>query len=105
MKKTQKQPKKPTEKSKRYKRLYGPVATIFSFSNTGSLRLVKPLVDFSRCTKCRICEKYCPSNVIEIKPNSERCVEIDWFFCKGCGICANVCRIGCIEMVEEKNNE
>ncbi len=105
MKKTQKQPKKLTEKSKRYRRLYGPVATVFSFSNTGSLRIVRPLVNYSECIKCRICEKYCPSNVIEIKPSDEQCVKINWEFCKGCGVCANVCRTNCIEMVEETSNE
>lgn len=98
-----KQPKKPIKKPVEYKnkQLYGPVATIFSSTNTGSWRILKPVVNYAECSKCSNCQKFCPTDVIEIKADDINCVEINWDYCKGCGICANVCAKKCITMVEE----
>lgn len=81
--------------------LLGPVATEFGAASTGNWRLERPKVDFSRCIKCRTCERYCPTNVIEIKPKEEECVYINFTYCKGCGICTNVCPEQCIELIPE----
>ena len=100
MSKQQNKPtKKPTEY--KYKRLYGPVATIFSSSATGSWRILKPVVNFSQCIKCGVCQKFCPTDVIEIKEDAVECIRINMDFCKGCGICANVCVKNCITMDKE----
>ncbi|MGI6214668.1 MAG: 4Fe-4S binding protein [Christensenellales bacterium] len=80
----------------------GPVATDFGAATTGNWRLERPQVDFASCIKCRTCEKYCPTNVIEIKKDQEECVVIDFDYCKGCGICTNVCPQKCIVLVEER---
>ncbi len=66
---------------------------------TGSWRWVKPVVDTSRCTRCFLCEIYCPDNTITVDP--EKGAIVDYEYCKGCGICANVCPVNAIEMVKE----
>jgi pyruvate ferredoxin oxidoreductase delta subunit len=43
---------------------------------------------------------YCPEAAIQ--PNEEGKPEIDWRFCKGCGVCANECPTGSIEMIKEE---
>ncbi|MDD4081333.1 MAG: 4Fe-4S binding protein [Eubacteriales bacterium] len=87
--------------TKKFKVL-GPVATQFGAATTGNWRLERPQVDFSRCTKCRTCELHCPTNVMEIKKDQEECVVINFDYCKGCGICTNVCPVQCISLVEER---
>ncbi len=100
----QKQPDKHTVQLKRH-RVLGPVASTFVAMKTGTWRLERPVVDFEKCIKCRICERYCPLNVITVYRDKEECVQIDWDYCKGCGICANVCPQGAISMVEEGAEE
>lgn len=71
---------------------------------TGSWRVERPVIDLSRCTPakrgkaaCHLCWLYCPDAVItkDIEP------KIDLEYCKGCGICAEECPTGAIEMIEE----
>jgi len=50
------------------------------------------------CNKCKICIEFCPDGVIYESVGS---VEIDYDYCKGCGICAEECTPKAIEMVEE----
>ncbi len=66
---------------------------------TGSWRLEKPIVDNDKCVRCFLCEIYCPVNVVRV--DREKGVSIDYEYCKGCGICANVCPHDAITMVEE----
>ena len=76
-----------------------PIAHESSRKNrTGSWRTLKPVIDRERCTRCMICWKYCPDDCIKIKDDE---IEIDYDYCKGCGICANECRRNAIEMVME----
>lgn len=66
---------------------------------TGSWRWIKPVVDNNKCVKCFQCEIYCPDNTITVDP--EKGVVIDYEYCKGCGICAEVCPVKAITMVKE----
>ncbi|RLE57687.1 MAG: ferredoxin [Thermoprotei archaeon] len=66
---------------------------------TGTWRLMKPVLDSSKCVKCGLCWLYCPDEVIEWSPGTEP--RIDYDYCKGCGICASVCPKGAITMVIE----
>jgi 2-oxoacid:acceptor oxidoreductase delta subunit (pyruvate/2-ketoisovalerate family) len=100
----QRQQEKPTEKPKKF-RVFGPVATRFTSSDTGSWRLERPKVRFEDCIKCGTCAMFCPVNIIEILKDQKECVIIDFNYCKGCGICSNVCPKKCIDMVPERGHE
>ncbi|WFO75737.1 4Fe-4S binding protein [Desulfurococcaceae archaeon MEX13E-LK6-19] len=67
---------------------------------TGSWRWMKPVVDVNKCTRCFLCEIYCPDNTIKVDP--EKGPTIDYDYCKGCGVCAQVCPSKAIEMVNEE---
>ena len=71
---------------------------------TGSWRVVRPVIDHSKCIPvktgkmaCFTCWLFCPDNVITktIPPT------IDYEYCKGCEICAEECPVDAITMVEE----
>jgi 2-oxoacid:acceptor oxidoreductase delta subunit (pyruvate/2-ketoisovalerate family) len=65
---------------------------------TGVWRVIKPVVDKSKCIKCGTCQTFCPDSSIHVTPDG---AEVDYVFCKGCGICANECPVKCISMVRE----
>lgn len=65
---------------------------------TGLWRVMRPVVDMSKCKKCTLCWKFCPDAAIQITDDS---VIIDLRYCKGCGICAHECPSKCITMVKE----
>lgn len=54
------------------------------------------------CFHCDNCYMYCPDNAI--KKNLDGSLEINYNFCKGCGICATECPCGSIKMITKKNN-
>jgi 2-oxoacid:acceptor oxidoreductase delta subunit (pyruvate/2-ketoisovalerate family) len=54
------------------------------------------------CFSCDNCYGVCPDNaVIKLGAPGER-YEIDYDYCKGCGICVEECPCGAIEMVPEE---
>lgn len=59
----------------------------------------KPVCDNSKCNSCYLCYLYCPDGVISKLDSG---VEIDYDFCKGCGICEKICKKGAITMKAEK---
>ena len=66
---------------------------------TGDWRTFKPIIDHEKCILCMRCWIYCPDMSIEY--NGER-VDVNYDFCKGCGICAHECPVNAIEMVLER---
>jgi NADPH-dependent glutamate synthase beta subunit-like oxidoreductase len=55
------------------------------------------------CFACDNCFGVCPDNaVIKLDPTGSYAYEVDYDFCKGCGLCAQECPCGAIEMVPEK---
>jgi len=74
--------------------------------NTGSWRVLRPIIDLEKCipvkTKkkaCFNCWLYCPDCVVTktIPPT------IDLQYCKGCGVCAEECPTSAISMVDESS--
>jgi Pyruvate/2-oxoacid:ferredoxin oxidoreductase delta subunit len=55
------------------------------------------------CFACDNCYGSCPDNaVLKLEPGVSYGYEIDLDFCKGCGICAEECPCGAIEMEPEE---
>jgi pyruvate ferredoxin oxidoreductase delta subunit len=65
---------------------------------TGMWRTEKPVLDKERCTNCLLCWVFCPESAIY---RTEDKIEIDYEYCKGCGVCANECAREAIKMEEE----
>ena len=63
---------------------------------TGSWRLERPVLDKELCTSCLFCWAYCPEAVID-----RESLEIDYTYCKGCGVCAVECPAHAIKMMKE----
>jgi len=72
---------------------------------TGEWRNTVPVLDTRKCTPvrqnrpaCFLCWLFCPEAVVAktIPPH------IDLEYCKGCGICAQVCPVQAIDMVNEE---
>lgn len=67
---------------------------------TGDWRSERPIFISEKCNNCLLCYIYCPEDSILM--NDGKVTGIDYDYCKGCGICANVCNIKAIEMKPER---
>ena len=70
-----------------------------AMGKTGSWRVFKPIFSKDKCVKCLRCWIFCPEGAV--KKNKDGSVDIDMTYCKGCGICANVCKVKAITMKRE----
>ncbi|WXG45747.1 MAG: 4Fe-4S binding protein [Candidatus Atabeyarchaeum deiterrae] len=66
---------------------------------TGLWRTFKPVITNEKCKKCMLCWQYCPEAAIS--KGKGDLPEIDFSYCKGCGICARECKSKAIEMKRE----
>lgn len=73
---------------------------------TGDWRASRPVIDPAKCIpskrnrpSCFLCWLYCPEAVV----TRSIPVKIDLEYCKGCGICAEVCPAGAITLVDESS--
>lgn len=74
-------------------------------------RNIRPVLDAGACTGCLQCYLYCPDGCI-FRPARQTAdaagaaaVAIDYDFCKGCGVCVEVCRFGALAMVPESEGD
>jgi pyruvate ferredoxin oxidoreductase delta subunit len=65
----------------------------------GAWRETTPVIDQASCTKCGLCEVYCPDEAV--RKTESGIFEINYDYCKGCGICANECPPKAINMITE----
>jgi pyruvate ferredoxin oxidoreductase delta subunit len=66
---------------------------------TGDWRSMRPVTDFDLCIKCGQCYIFCPDMVYS--RNEEGYYIANYYYCKGCGICARECPKDAIKMVQE----
>jgi len=67
---------------------------------TGSWRIkLKPKFLQKDCIACKVCVLICPESCIQGKDKNTYIANYD--YCKGCGLCAQVCPKADIVMVEE----
>ena len=64
---------------------------------TGSWRSVRPVINNDLCIHCQICWIFCPDAVVD-----RATADVNYTYCKGCGICAHECPVGAITMVPEE---
>ena len=67
--------------------------------NTPILGAIPKILDKAKCVKCLRCWIFCPEATV-IR-NKDDTVDIDYEYCKGCGICADVCKVKAIVMERE----
>ena len=74
---------------------------------TGDWRDAFPLVDEGKCIPakqskpaCFLCWLYCPEAVVSRTVP----IKIDMEYCKGCGICAEICPAHAIAMLSEESS-
>jgi len=78
---------------------------VLATTPTASWRVLKPEIDYDKCTNCGLCVDYCPEGVISKSKKvskSKKGPIIDYEFCKGCGVCANECLKKAIRMKPER---
>lgn len=63
---------------------------------TGTWRVQSPMYMKEKCVRCLRCWWSCPEGTI--KRQADDYMRWDYRYCKGCGICANICPASAIEM-------
>jgi pyruvate ferredoxin oxidoreductase delta subunit len=65
-----------------------------------SSRTLRPVIDFSVCTKCTLCWLQCQDGSFDVTPDGYYDANME--YCMGCGVCEAVCPVpNCITMVSE----
>ncbi len=75
---------------------------IGGLSEDNALFEARRCMSCGNCFECDNCLGVCPDNAI-IKLGEDMRYQIDYDFCKGCGICVKECPCGAIDMVPERN--
>jgi len=71
---------------------------------TSNWRIVRPVIDHEKCTRCFTCYIACPDSCWSFNEKEEK-MEWNWKFCKGCQICINECPADALKAVPELDFE
>ena len=71
---------------------------------TSNWRIVRPVIDHEKCTRCFTCYIACPDSCWSFNEAEEK-MEWNWKFCKGCQICINECPADALTAVPELDFE
>ena len=74
-----------------------------AMGKTGSWRVYRPKLEKEKCVKCLRCWIFCPEG--SIKREKDGTVNINYDYCKGCGICASECKVKAITMEREEKKK
>ena len=74
-----------------------------AMGKTGSWRVYRPKLEKEKCVKCLRCWIFCPEG--SIKREKDGTVNINYDYCKGCGICASECKVKAITMEREEKKQ
>ena len=69
---------------------------------TGLWRSMRPVLDNEKCISCLKCWVQCPDASIQTDKDG-KVTGVDLFFCKGCGVCAEVCPVKAVSMHPESD--
>ena len=69
--------------------LYSASVTDTRINHTGSWSLERPVL-LEACNVCGLCALFCPEGAMRREDGT---MEIDYLYCKGCGICEDVCPV------------
>jgi len=71
---------------------------------TSNWRVVRPVIDHEKCTRCFTCYISCPDSCWSFNEPEEK-MEWNWKFCKGCQICIHECPADALKAVPELDFE
>jgi Pyruvate/2-oxoacid:ferredoxin oxidoreductase delta subunit len=75
---------------------------VLGLSEENALFEARRCLSCGNCFECDNCFGVCPDNAV-LKLGGSPPYSFDLDFCKGCGICAQECPCGAIDMIPEKN--
>ena len=71
---------------------------------TSNWRIVRPVIDDEKCTRCFTCYVACPDSCWSFNEKEEK-MEWNWKFCKGCQICVRECPADALSAAPELDFE
>jgi pyruvate ferredoxin oxidoreductase delta subunit len=71
---------------------------------TSNWRIVRPVIDHEKCTRCLTCYIACPDACWSFNEKEEK-MEWNWKFCKGCQVCIHECPADALKAVPELDFE
>lgn len=70
-------------------------------NKTSSWGNMKPVIDPQICVGCERCVKLCPEACMFMKTSKgKRIADLDYDYCKACGVCAAECPVKAIQMIK-----